>query len=193
MLSGKAQVRVSADYPVMPMDKYTVQITDVSEKTKTFNGEETPGLNYELTILNSDKTMEIEGEPHSLRGRKLWYWVSNNLSNRSNLGKLWFILNGRELTKEEISDARDNGFDANSLVNQQLTVMVEVADGTGASAGKQFNNIIGIAKPEKQLTPIADREIPVQVVDSKEDPAASDPDKFIAGLEADQNKEEGKA
>ena len=195
ILNGqKVEVKVgTGDFPVIPMDKYTCQITDVNLKTKVFEGVETPGLNYELTVLDN-KTMPDEGggDPVSLRGRKLWYWVSLNLSPRSNLGKLVSAVRGRELTKVELQEIEDKGFQAEDLVNEQIDVVVELVDGKGKNAGRQFNNVTAIAKCAKEL-PSFDNEKVLAGEDKESQPVelkAEDGTGFIEGLEADQKKEE---
>ena len=183
MLNGQTvKVKIGGDYPVVPMDKYTCQITDVNLKTKVFDGVETDGLNYELTILDN-KTMEENGEPVSIRGRKLWYWVSLNLSPRSNLGKLVSAITGKELSKVELQAIEDNGFQAEDLINKQLDTVVELVDGKGKNAGKQFNNVTTIAKCGKELAALDNEK------NSKGEDKVSESVGFIEGLEKDAKAE----
>jgi hypothetical protein len=189
MLNERVKVKMGTDFPVIPMDKYTVQITNVDKKTKIFSEQETPGLNYELTVLDN-KTMEVDGSPELIRGRKLWYWVSLNLTPRSNLGKLISAVQGRDLTKEELKDIDDNGFDGDSLVEHQIDVFVELVDGKGPSSGKQFNNVTSVAKCGKELTGFDPKERPQEgVVTNKTESVVSnngDSTGFLESLEKDK-------
>lgn len=187
MLNGqKVNVKVGGDFPVIPMDKYTCQITDVNLKTKVFDGVETDGLNYELTVLDNKTMPDEKDEPVALRGRKLWYWVSLNLSARSNLGKLVSATAGKELTKVELEEIESNGFQAEDLVNKQIDVVVELVDGKGKNAGRQFNNVTTVAKCAKQLTGF-DNEKAAKGEDKTSQPVEESD--FIKGLEEDQKKE----
>lgn len=201
ILNGqKVQVKVGGDFPVIPMDKYTCQITDVNLKQKVFDGVETDGLNYELTVLDNKTMPDGDKEPVSLRGRKLWYWVSLNLSPRSNLGKLVSAVRGRDLTKIEMQEIEDKGFQAEDLINEQIDVVVELVDGKGKNAGRQFNNVTAVAKTGKELPAFDNEKVatgeeksstPVsEVAADKSAEAASTAevkgDGFIAELEADK-------
>ena len=190
MLNGqKVKVKLGGDYPVVPMDKYTCQITDVNTKEKTFDEVPTPGLNYELTILDN-KTMDVNGEIESLRGRKLWTWVSLNLSPRSNLGKLCIAALGKEFTKDELKEIEDNGFQGEDLLDTQIDVMVDKVQGTGKNSDREFNNVKTYAKVGKELKSFDNdktkegtvRETKPIEMDDKES------DDFIEGLEKDKKE-----
>ena len=192
MLDGqRVEVRLAGDYPTIPSDKYTCQITNVDLKIKTFDGEETPGLNFELTILDNKTFKDETGEEVALRERKLWYWVSTNFSPRSNLGKFTIAAFGRDMTKEEMEEIKTKGFQAEDLIDRQIDCLVEVADGKGKNLGRQFNNVVGVSKINKELTPVTYALPPQKLavteskpVDTRTDADAQDD--FIAGLEKDK-------
>lgn len=202
MLNGqKVNIRLMADFPVIPVDKYTCQLTDCNLKTKVFNGVEEEGINYELTILDN-KSMDVNGQPESLRGRKLWYWGSTKLSARSNLGKLVFAAYKKELSKVEMEK-----FQPEDIINMQVAVFVELVDGKGENAGRQFNNVVSVMKVDKDLTPLPNEKSQVGgetttksvaeiEANSKKDEVkveeAVGEEDFIGGLEADKAKEESK-
>src|SRR3990167_7392209 len=143
MLDG-AKVKISTgegNFTVIPSDKYTVQITDVNLKTQfnAFKQEEQEILLYEFSVLDN-KTMEVDGEDgkkviESLRGRKLWKRMSQNLGSKSWLGKLAEAVLG-EMTKDQ-----KKAFDPESIIDCQVDVMVEIQEGQGKNVGNQYNNI----------------------------------------------------
>ena len=151
MLNGaKTNIKVNeGTFSVLPMDKYTVQITDVNLKTQfnSFKQIEEDLLNYEFTVLDN-KTMTVKDENdkdviESIRGRKLWKRMSQNLGTKSWLGKLAEAVNG-EMTKDQ-----KLAFDAESIIDKQVDVMVEIQEGQGKNVGNQYNNIISFAKAAK--------------------------------------------
>src|SRR3990167_5714847 len=193
MLNGaKTDIKVTDNsFPVLPADKYTVQITDVNLKTQfnSFKQVEEDLLNYEFSVLDN-KTMDVENaegktEAESIRGRKLWKRVSQNLGAKSWLGKLAFAILG-ELTVDQ-----KKAFDPESIIDTQVDVMIEIQEGQGQNAGKQFNNIIAFSKTTKELTPF-ENDKSVKGEDKVSEPVAMDgkeSDDFIKELEEDKGKE----
>jgi len=193
MLNGaKTNIKVNeGTFSVLPMDKYTVQITDVNLKTQfnSFKQIEEDLLNYEFTVLDN-KTMPAKDENdkdviESIRGRKLWKRMSQNLGGKSWLGKLAEAVLG-EMTKDQ-----KLAFDPEGIIDKQVDVMVEIQEGQGKNVGNQYNNIISFAKPAKELTPF-ENDKSVKGEDKVSEPVAMDgkeSDDFIKELEKDKKKE----
>lgn len=198
MLNGaKIDIKVNeGNFAVLPMDKYTVQITDVNLKTQfnSFKQIEEDLLNYEFTVLDN-KTMDIKDDndkdvAESVRGRKLWKRMSQNLGQKSWLGKLAEAVLG-EMTKDQKVN-----FDPESLIDRQVDVMVEIQEGQGKNAGNLYNNIISFAPVKKELSAFdndkskkAEDKVSEPVVDKMDD---SESDDFIKGLEKDKKEEDSK-
>jgi hypothetical protein len=150
MLEGKkVDVRLGGDFDPIPMDKYTVQITDVNLKPRfnRWKGEEEEILNYQFTVLD-EKPMTEDGG--TTKYRLLWHGMSPSLSAKSWLLKLARAVYGRELTKAEMEN-----FDPEAIVGKQVDVMVEQnpsKDGTAI-----FNNIVSYSKTLKLLEPYFER------------------------------------
>jgi hypothetical protein len=196
MLNGaKTNIKVNeGTFSVLPMDKYTVQITDVNLKTQfnSFKQIEEDLLNYEFTVLDN-KTMTVKDENdkdviESIRGRKLWKRMSQNLGQKSWLGKLAEAVLG-EMTKDQ-----KLSFDPESIIDKQCDVMVEIQEGQGKNAGNLYNNIISFAKTAKELSPFendksakGEDKVSEPVIDKMEDKESDD---FIAGLEKDKKEKE---
>lgn len=191
MLEGKkVNIKLGGDFEPVPMDKYTVQISDVTLVTQfnSFKGVEEEMLNYQFTILD-DKPMP-EGE-ETTRGRLLWQRCSLSMGSKSKLGKLAKAALGKDMTKEEME-----AFDPESLVGLQVDVMVNQnpsKDGT-----KVYNNIVEVSKNIKPLPvveaqtvkgsqPVQKKTVPVVA------PDATDPDEFIGGLEKEAKVAKSKA
>lgn len=198
MLDGaKVKINISdSTFTVLPMDKYTVQITDVNLKTQfnSFKQIEEDVLNYEFTVLDN-KTMDVtndegKAEAESIRGRKLWKRTSLSLNSKSWLYKLASAVLG-EMTKDQ-----KEAFQPEDIIDKQVDVMVEIQEGTGKNAGNQYNNIISFAKPGKELTPFdndksakGETRVSEPVVDKMDDEESDD---FIKGLEDDKEETEEK-
>ena len=194
MLNGakvKIQVSDGSDFAVLPMDKYTCQITDVNLKTQfnTFKQIEEDVLNYEFTVLdkkNYDIEKDGKADVESTRGRKLWKRCTPKFNTKSWLFKLASAAEGHDLTKDE-----QESFQPESIINKQVDVMVEIQDGTGKNAGNQYNNIISFAKTSKELEPFEnDKTKEVKGKESKgvEVMSDEDSDEFIKSLEKEQEK-----
>jgi hypothetical protein len=185
MLDGKKiEIKVGGGFAPLAMDKYTLEIVDVSLVTQfnKFKGEEQEMLNYQFQVLDNKQVPDTE-PAESTRGRFLWKRCSASLNQKSWLGKLATAAYGRDLTKEEMDT-----FDPESLIGKQVDVMLDQKpsqDGTMI-----YNNILSFSKCAKKLTPtnydpqankIEKTSTPIEVPEES-------PDDFIAGLEADQTK-----
>jgi len=196
MLNGaKTDIKVNdSNFEPIPADKYTVQIVDVNLKTQfnSFKQVEEDLLNYEFQVLDN-KTMDVKGEGdkdevESIRGRKLWKRVSQNLGAKSWLGKLAFAVLG-EMTADQ-----KKSFDPESIIDKQVDVMVEIQDGQGKNAGNKYNNILAFSKTVKELTAFdndksakGEGRTSTPVVDKMDNEESDD---FIEGLEDDKKKKE---
>ncbi len=163
MLEGKkVEIKTNEGFAPIPADKYTVQIVDVNLVTqlKYQSTEEEEVLNYQFQILDENPMPEVKGEEKTTtRGRFVWKRCRLALNSRSHLGKLAAAVEGRTLTKEEAEK-----FDPESIVSQQLDVMVE------QSPSKKdptiiFNNIISFSKVIKELEPLPIEERKSQTVE----------------------------
>jgi hypothetical protein len=188
MLDGKKlDIKVGGGFAPLAMDKYTLEIVDVSivSQFNKFKGEEQEMLNYQFQVLDNKEVPETD-PAESTRGRFLWKRCSPSLNQKSWLGKLAVAAYGRDLTKDEMDT-----FDPESLIGKQVDVMLDQKpsqDGTMV-----YNNILSFSKCAKKLTPtnydpqankVEKTSTPIEV------PAEESPDDFIAGLEADQAKSE---
>lgn len=181
MLNGQTvKVKVGGDFTPVPMDKYTVQITDV-DLVKQFNqwkGAEVDMLKYQFTILD-EKPMP-DGE--TTRGRLLWSRVSLNVGSRSTFGKLLVAAFGRELTKEELENLNPE-----ALVGLQVDVMVD-ATPDKKDPTTIYNNILSFSKTLKPLATVEAKPNAGQTVVQKTTvpavaPDAENPDAFISQME----------
>lgn len=193
MLNGtKVTIKVSdTSFTTIPMDKYTVQITDVNLVTQfnSFKQVEEDLLNYEFTVLDN-KTMDVKDEVtgkteiESLRGRKLWKRTSLSLNPKSWLAKVTGAIYG-DMTKDQ-----KEAFQPEDIINEQVDVMVEIQEGQGKNAGNMYNNIISFAKCKKEL-PAFDNDKSKKGEDKVSEPVKmdeSESDDFIAGLEAEKKE-----
>lgn len=197
MLGGrKADIKVGGDFGTVPADKYTVQIADVNFKTRfnKWKNEDAEGLNFQFVIL--DEKQDAEGE--STRGRFLWHFMSQSLSSRSWLMKFAKAVYGRDLTKEELDPKSPKFFNPEDLVGKQVDVMVTEdpnKDGTAT-----FNNVVSYSKTVKKLAPLDVQRSGQIVVESESEPVTTgvvetpnlnpELDKFLGGLEEDEEKSE---
>ena len=193
MLNGaKTNIQVNeGTFEPIPTDKYTVQITDINLKIRfnPYKQAEVAGLNYEFTILDN-KTMDVEGEGgkseiESLRGRKLWRWMSQSLGTKSILGELVRAILG-DLTLDE-----KKAFDPESIVDKQVDVMAKKQEPN--KDGMVYTNIISFSKTIKELTAFdndksvkGEDKVSEPVIDKMEDEESDD---FIKGLEKDKKKD----
>lgn len=182
MLNKQIDVKVGSsgkDFPVLPADKYQVQISDVNEveAVSSFTGEKELLLNFEFTILdNKDHEVEnSDGEKviESIRGRRLWKRMRPSLNDgkkgkSSWLYKMLCAVEKKSEDQEYFAEAAKN---PDSLIGQQLCTMVNVAPGRD---GKLWNNVIDFSKADKELTPF---ETAVEDLDQDE------LDKLFAGKE----------
>lgn len=161
VLNKSIQVKIGNSgrtFDPIPADKYTVQISDVSEVEglNTFSGELETLLNFEYTVLD-DKTMEtpVEGadpKVESLRGRRLWKRMRPVINDgkkgkASWLYKMLVAIEGKSKSQEDLAPMAEN---PDALIGQQLSVMVNQAPGKD---GTIWNNILDFSKAEKKLTP----------------------------------------
>lgn len=173
------KLKVGGDFTPVPMDKYTLQITDV-DLVKQFNqwkGAEVDMLKYQFTILD-EKPMP-DGE--TTRGRLLWSRVSLSVGSRSTFGKLLVAAFGRELTKEELENLNPE-----ALVGLQVDAMVDAKpDKEGTTI---YNNILSFSKTLKPLATVEAKPNAGQAVVQKTTvpavaPDAENPDAFISQME----------
>lgn len=198
MLNGQKvdiQRVAGSDFQPIPMDKYTVQITDVNFKKQfnSFKQIEEDVLNYEFTVLDN-KTMdgtdaEGKSEPQSIRGRKLWRRCTPKFGAKTWLSKLASAALGHELT-----EAEEDKFQPEDIIDLQVDVMVDLKPGTGENAKTMYNNIISFAKVSKELTPFendksqkVEGKVSKPVVEEMDDEESDD---FIKGLDEDKKKKD---
>ena len=138
----------------VPANKYQVQISDVNlvKQMNYQKTEEVDTLNFEFLILTDESFDYVDDEGNkqieSTKGRKLWKRVSPILSpagktsKASWLFKLLCAVERKELQESDITDISPN-----SLVGQQLVVMVEETT-TG------YNNILAFLPAKEELEAI---------------------------------------
>ena len=185
--NAKVDIQISdgSDFEALPADKYTVQITDVNLKKQfnSFKQIEEDVLNYEFTILTNKVINDATGD--NARGRKLWKRCTPKFNPKSWLYKLASATEGHDLTKEE-----QEAFQPEAIINKQVDVMIEVVEGQGKNAGRQFNNVLVFAKVGKELKPF-ENDKSKEVEGKTSEPVAmndAESDEFIAGLEAEKKE-----
>lgn len=144
-------------YLPVPADKYQVQITDINlvKQMNPFTGNEEDRMNFEFTILDN-KTYEFndqEGEQQieSIRGRKLWKRIAPSNSPAGKKSKAsWFYKLLCAVEKKELTDTELVEISPNTLIGEQLIVMVEV--------NGEWNNILSFAPATKDLEPVPEKE-----------------------------------
>lgn len=160
MLQGqKVEIPISGNFDPIPVDKYTVQCVDVDliRQLKYLSSEEEDVLNYKFAILD-EKEMEVtdpktgEKKMGSTRGRFVWKKCRLALGERAWLRKFANAAAGRTLTKEELAK-----FDPESLVGQQVDIMVESKDSSDGE--KTYTNIISFNKTIKKLKGLDKSEV----------------------------------
>lgn len=166
----------------VPADKYQAQITDVNllKAMNNFSGEEEELLNFEFTILdnkNFDYQEDGEKQIESTKGRRIWKRIRPSLSAASKrskaswLYKLLCAVEKKELSLEQLSD-----IDPNTLVGQQVVIMVEVAG--------EWNNILSFAAAEKEMEAVPNAPERVKVEqETVEDVADKELDDLFKGEE----------
>ena len=194
MLNGqKINIKTGGNYLPIPMDRYTLQIKDVSlvKQFNQFVGREEDVLNYQFVVLDEKSMPEttddagkvIAGE--TTRGRFLWKRCRPALNAKSWLGKLANAAIGRDLTKDEQAT-----FDPESIIGKQVDVMVNQSENKDHS--QIFNNVVAFSKTVKPLAPFEDGVAGSQkVLETSTVPVTApkdDPDEFADTLAA-----EGKA
>jgi hypothetical protein len=159
----KANVKIGGDFDPIPMDKYTVQISDVNYKmyTKYQSTEQEEQLKYTFAILD-DKPLNEKGE--STRGRLMWSHVRQILNNKSNFYKLAKSAYGRDLTTEEQRQLADN---PELLIGKQVDIMVEQTE----KEGIVYSNIISYTKNTKPLPTVEVKRQDQTVVEKSTAPA----------------------
>ena len=192
MLNGQ-KVNISlgeGDFQPIPAGAYTVQATDVNLKTvfNTFKQVEQDVLNFEFSILDNltdtIKNDKDEDEIVSLRGRKLWKRTSLSLNSKSWLYKLASAILG------EMTHDQKEAFQPEDLIDKQVTVLVEIQEGTGKNAGNKYNNILSFSKVKKELSPFEnDKTKEGAVRETKPVMTDEESDDFITGLEKDKEKD----
>jgi len=185
MLNGKkVEIKTSETYDTVPMDRYTVQISDVNEvmQLNKWKGVEEPVLNFEFTILD-EKDMDLsEGGVGSTRGNRLWHRIRPVLNQKSWLNKLIKAVYGRELSDDEAAR-----FDADAIVGSQVDVMVE--HNPSKDGSKVFANIISYSKTVKKLVPVDRTEKSVAVTPATA-PVDDEADSLIAELSEESVEDE---
>lgn len=147
MLTSKTLSGGKGDFETIPEGPYTAQILDVENTILTFKGESKPGYKYMFAILDDDKLPE-SGD--SVRGRRLWWSVSDSIGKRANLNKLATCALKRELTDVEMDVEDPNCFDPESIVGMQVMVSVENKEYND----RMYSNIKAVFKVKAELEKI---------------------------------------
>jgi hypothetical protein len=186
MLDGKkVTIKVGGGFAPLAMDKYTLEIVDVSvvSQFNKFKGEEQEMLNYQFQVLDNKEVPETD-PVESTRGRFLWKRCSMTINQKSWLGKLVTAAYGRDLTKEEMES-----FDPEFIIGKQVDCMLDQKPSTDGTM--VYNNILSFSKCGKKLTP-TNYDPQATKIEKTSAPIKTEetPDDFIAGLEEEQAKSE---
>jgi len=149
MIQGKAKLTGgNGDFETIPEGVYTLQIIDVNEAILSFKGKERGGFNFKFAILD-DEEFPVSGEP--IRGRFLWWKVSDSINKKSNLCKLAVSALGRPLTDEEQDIESDGCLNLNGLVGLQIMAVITNSED---KTGKLWSNIDSVSKVKTLLKPV---------------------------------------
>jgi hypothetical protein len=191
----KVDIRSGADFIIAPMDKYTVQISDVNPKTvfSKYSGKEEEVFNFEFVILDDKPILDPEtGESTgTTRGIRFTQLINPTLGKKAMLLDLAKAVLGREPTDEERDNDSPSRLNPDNWVGKQVIAMVTEkpnSDNTGV-----FNKATTFSRTVKKLEDwFEDQRRDQVVVESKTQPAVAknessdaEADKFLGDLDGD--------
>ena len=168
----RIDIKSGGDFDIAPMNKYTVQITDVNPKIvfSKYSNQEEEIFNFEFVILD-DNPIPAEGdkEERSTRGVRFTQLINPTFGRKAILLGLAEAVLGREPTDEEKDNESPNRINVDDWVGKQIDAMIIEKPNSDNTA--IFNKATTFSRVLKKLEPwMVDQSAPV-TVEKKTEPA----------------------